>query len=55
MQWENDDHSCFLTYQRVRKELKRVKKNLPDVENPTNKYYVHLRVFVEKYLIWNIW
>lgn len=33
VQQENDDHSCFSTHQRVRGELKRVKKSLRDAEN----------------------
>lgn len=33
MQQENDDHSCFSIHQRVKGELKRVKKSLRDAEN----------------------
>lgn len=43
---ENDDHNCFLTHQRVSKELKRCRKfNLKVMV----KYYIHF--FVGKYLI----
>lgn len=49
VQQENDDHNCFLTHQRVRKELKRCRKFNVKV---MVKYYIHF--FVGKYLIWSI-
>lgn len=47
---ENDDHNCFLTHQRVRKELKRCRKFNVKV---MVKYYIHLfgKIFNLKYII----
>lgn len=50
VQQENDDHNCFLTHQRVSKELKRCRKfNLKVMV----KYYIHLfgKIFNLKYII----
>lgn len=47
VQQENDDHNCFLTHQRVRKELKKCRKS--------NVKWLNITfIYVGKYLIWNI-
>lgn len=50
VQQENDDHNCFLTHQRVSKELKRCRKSNVKI---MVKYYIHLsgKIFNLKYII----